>query len=134
MTILQSLVRNRRAFLRVGVLATGVAALAACGVGATTKSRLTDAERAVLEAKGEQMAADVVAGEITKTKGAARLIGIVKFYNDYKGYGFIVGESGKDLFVHYSQARDDLREGDTVCYEQELSYKKGLHAINVRLC
>ena len=36
-----------------------------------------------------------------------RITGKVKWFNENKGYGFIVGDSGKDIFVHYSEIRDD---------------------------
>ena len=29
--------------------------------------------------------------------------GIVKWFNEEKGFGFITAESGKDVFAHYSQ-------------------------------
>lgn len=50
-----------------------------------------------------------------------RITGKVKWFNENKGYGFIVGDSGKDIFVHYSEIRDDgyrtLAEGEVVEYE-----------------
>ena len=47
--------------------------------------------------------------------------GTVKFFNESKGYGFIVDEeTGKDIFVHASGIRaEELREGDRVSYEEE---------------
>ena len=51
-----------------------------------------------------------------------RTSGKVKWFNENKGFGFIVGEEGgRDIFVHYSEIRDDgyrtLAEGETVEYE-----------------
>ena len=47
--------------------------------------------------------------------------GIVKWFNDRKGYGFISQEDGKDVFVHYSsieaQGFKTLAEGDRVDFE-----------------
>ena len=61
--------------------------------------------------------------------------GIVKWFNDSKGYGFITpDESGKDLFVHYSEIQADgyksLNEGDKVQFEPEPG-QKGLQATQV---
>ena len=39
---------------------------------------------------------------------ATRLTGSVKWFNDAKGYGFIQGESGGDVFVHYRAIRGEL--------------------------
>ncbi|MCI9041157.1 cold-shock protein [Dubosiella newyorkensis] len=47
--------------------------------------------------------------------------GKVKWFNAEKGYGFITGEDGKDVFVHYSSIKCDgfktLEEGQTVTYD-----------------
>ncbi|MFW5652595.1 MAG: cold-shock protein [Planctomycetota bacterium] len=49
------------------------------------------------------------------------LVGRVKWFDPQKGYGFIVGPEGQDVFVHYSQIVADgfkvLREGITVKYK-----------------
>lgn len=57
--------------------------------------------------------------------------GVVKFFNDAKGFGFITPEDGgEDVFVHVSGLNDDIRENDSVSYEVE-NGKKGLNAVGV---
>ena len=58
--------------------------------------------------------------------------GKVKWYNVRKGFGFICGEDGKDVFVHNS----NIPQGTTLETGDEVSYKvektdKGLKAIEV---
>ena len=61
------------------------------------------------------------------------LKGTVKFFNETKGFGFIVDNaSGEDIFVHVSGLVDKIREGDTVTFETQRG-KKGMNAVNVRL-
>jgi CspA family cold shock protein len=58
--------------------------------------------------------------------------GIVKFYNESKGYGFIKdNESGTEYFVHASGLIDQIRENDEVSFDLKEG-KKGLNAINVK--
>jgi cold shock protein len=60
--------------------------------------------------------------------------GIVKWFSDKKGYGFIERESGKDLFVHYTaitmQGFKTLVQGDRVSFDIEES-ERGPEAKNV---
>lgn len=60
--------------------------------------------------------------------------GKVKWFNADKGYGFITGEDGKDIFVHYSAIQCDgfrtLEEGQSVDYEV-VEGERGEQAANV---
>jgi cold shock protein len=59
--------------------------------------------------------------------------GIVKFFNDSKGFGFIKDEANdKEYFVHVSGLVDDIRENDEVTFDLQEG-KKGLNAVNVKL-
>lgn len=63
------------------------------------------------------------------------LIGVVKWYNDVKGFGFISQEDARDLVVHRSAIvgeRTYLHEGDRVIYQVE-SGPKGEQARNVKV-
>jgi CspA family cold shock protein len=59
--------------------------------------------------------------------------GIVKFFNDSKGYGFIKDtETEEEYFVHVSGLVDEIRENDKVNFDLQEG-KKGLNAVNVKL-
>ncbi len=58
--------------------------------------------------------------------------GLVKFFNDTKGFGFIKPEAGEDIFVHVSGLIDEVRENDRVSFDVQ-DGKKGLNAINVKV-
>ena len=54
--------------------------------------------------------------------------GIVKFFNEHKGFGFIKTEgTGEEIFVHVSGLKDQISENDTVEFDVEEG-KKGLNA------
>jgi cold shock protein len=59
--------------------------------------------------------------------------GKVKFFNGAKGFGFITDDAtSKDVFVHMSGIKDQIREGDAVTFDIEQG-QKGPTATNVRL-
>ncbi|MEO8934468.1 MAG: cold shock domain-containing protein [Xanthomarina sp.] len=59
--------------------------------------------------------------------------GTVKFFNDSKGFGFIVeDDTNKEHFVHISGLIDEIREGDAVEFDLQEG-KKGLNAVNVKV-
>lgn len=59
--------------------------------------------------------------------------GTVKFFNDSKGFGFIVeDESNTEYFVHVSGLIDDIQEGDKVEFDLKEG-RKGMNAIDVKV-
>lgn len=59
--------------------------------------------------------------------------GVVKFFNETKGFGFIIDEdSKKEYFVHVSGLVDKVKENDEVEFTLEEG-RKGLNAVNVKL-
>ncbi len=62
--------------------------------------------------------------------------GIVKWFNNAKGFGFILSdETNEDIFAHYSAIEMDgfrtLKAGQPVLFEIQQG-DKGLHAVNIR--
>jgi CspA family cold shock protein len=58
--------------------------------------------------------------------------GTVKFFNESKGFGFIIDDqSNQEIFVHVSGLKDKVRENDKVSFSI-VEGKKGLNATNVK--
>jgi CspA family cold shock protein len=59
--------------------------------------------------------------------------GTVKFFNESKGFGFVVDDESKtEYFVHVTGLIDEINEGDAVEFELQEG-RKGLNAVNVRV-
>ncbi len=59
--------------------------------------------------------------------------GIVKFFNESKGFGFIKdSETGEEYFVHATGLKDQITENDEVTFSLEQG-RKGLNAVDVKL-
>jgi CspA family cold shock protein len=59
-------------------------------------------------------------------------LGVVKFFDETKGFGFIKGENGEEVFVHASGLINEIHDNDEVRYDTQMG-KKGVNAINVKL-
>jgi cold shock protein len=74
--------------------------------------------------------------QVMSTEGTQ--MGVVKWFDDGKGYGFITPEGGgKDLFAHHSEIRNEggfrsLQENQRVQFEVKQG-QKGLQAANIRV-
>ena len=59
--------------------------------------------------------------------------GIVTFFNESKGYGFIKDmKSQESIFVHVNSLREEIKERDKVDFEIQMG-PKGANAVNVKL-
>tara|TARA_X000000368_G_C22382391_1_gene429627 strand:+ start:262 stop:453 length:192 start_codon:yes stop_codon:yes gene_type:complete len=59
--------------------------------------------------------------------------GTVKFFNESKGFGFIIDtESGNEVFVHVSGLVDEIKENDEVTFDITEG-RKGPNAVEVKL-
>jgi CspA family cold shock protein len=57
--------------------------------------------------------------------------GTVKFYNESKGFGFIITENGEEIFVHVTGLAGKIGQNDRVEFEVAQG-KKGPNAVNVK--
>lgn len=73
--------------------------------------------------------------EENKSEQSEALKGVVKWFNDAKGFGFIEHTSGRDVFVHFSVIESEgfktLKDGEEVIYQIKEG-PKGLHAAKVQ--
>ncbi len=59
--------------------------------------------------------------------------GTVKFFNESKGFGFIIeSETNEEFFVHISGVVDEIREGDSVEFDLKEG-RKGMNAVDVKV-
>lgn len=59
--------------------------------------------------------------------------GLVSFFNESKGFGFIKNlDTKQDVFVHINNVKGEIREGNLVTYEVEMG-QRGPTAVNVEL-
>ena len=59
--------------------------------------------------------------------------GTVKFFNQSKGFGFMIDDESKtEYFVHVTGLIDEINENDSVEFELQEG-RKGLNAVNVKL-
>jgi cold shock protein len=82
------------------------------------------------------MAATGAAGlEMTQEERLLKSVeGRVKWFDPKKGFGFIIGPQGQDIFIHYTQIDGEgfrvLKDGSNVVYDAELT-DRGWHATRV---
>ena len=57
--------------------------------------------------------------------------GIIKWFNNEKGYGFINGSADEDIFVHYTSIKQDGYKGQVVEFNL-IKTDKGLQATDVK--
>jgi cold shock CspA family protein len=85
--------------------------------------------------KGVVMAHDIQLGIPRRTEeeeGDGTSQGVVTFFNESKGYGFIKdSDTGNSIFVHAKETAEPIREGDKVIFETE-STPRGPGAVRVR--
>lgn len=66
----------------------------------------------------------------------SKITGVIKWFDNERGYGFISCDKGNDVFVHHSQVKEkgenkDLHENESVAFDIE-DGEKGPMAVNVQ--
>jgi len=60
-------------------------------------------------------------------------IGTIRFFNEAKGFGYVVDNSSQEEFTfHVSGLIDNVREGDQVTFKLERG-EKGMNAVDVKI-
>ena len=71
----------------------------------------------------------------TRKRRKLEMTGKVNWYNNQRGFGFISGNDGKEIFVHYSgivgEGFKELAEAEPVEYDV-IKTEKGIQAVNVK--
>ena len=88
-----------------------------------------DGEEVTCTCEGSEADCKSTVAKPGKVKGAGAW-GTVKFFNDTKGFGFITDANSRDIFVHVTGLKDNIRAGDCVSFDVEQG-KKGFNAVNV---
>jgi CspA family cold shock protein len=88
-----------------------------------------------VEPGAQQFTGCVRIGKVSNQQEEAGMVrGVVKWFNDSKGFGFIEQENGQDVFVHFSSIQGDgfksLAEGQEVNFDV-VQGAKGPQAANV---
>ena len=67
-----------------------------------------------------------------ETEEDAERTGVISFFNEAKGFGFILDSITKErVFIHVNQLTEAVKENDKVAFEVEMG-PKGPSALNVR--
>ena len=57
--------------------------------------------------------------------------GVVKFYNEAKGFGFIKEDNGPEIFVHATGLQEEIRENDNVVFDVQEGKKEKQNFMNI---
>ncbi|MBV9961953.1 MAG: cold shock domain-containing protein [Parafilimonas sp.] len=75
---------------------------------------------------------DMNTGVPERVEEEAERQGVISFFNDAKGFGFIrTIKTGESIFLHVNQLSEPVKENDKVSFEVEKG-PRGLNAINVK--